>query len=50
MIAQDTGSAIIGPARGDIFFGSGRGGRLAGRPGAPFRDDDRARFRERALT
>ena len=23
MIAQDTGSAIVGPARGDIFFGSG---------------------------
>jgi membrane-bound lytic murein transglycosylase A len=23
MIAQDTGSAIIGPARADIFFGSG---------------------------
>jgi membrane-bound lytic murein transglycosylase A len=23
MIAQDTGSAIIGPARCDIFFGSG---------------------------
>ncbi|MEM8552084.1 MAG: MltA domain-containing protein [Pseudomonadota bacterium] len=23
MIAEDTGSAIIGPARGDIFFGSG---------------------------
>jgi len=23
MIAQDTGSAIIGPARGDIFFGAG---------------------------
>ncbi|MDH3196221.1 MAG: MltA domain-containing protein [Hyphomicrobiales bacterium] len=23
MIAQDTGSAIIGPARGDLFFGSG---------------------------
>lgn len=23
MVAQDTGSAIIGPARGDIFFGSG---------------------------
>jgi membrane-bound lytic murein transglycosylase A len=22
-IAQDTGSAIVGPARGDIFFGSG---------------------------
>ena len=23
MIAQDTGSAIIGPARADIFFGTG---------------------------
>jgi membrane-bound lytic murein transglycosylase A len=23
MIAQDTGSAIVGPARGDIFFGAG---------------------------
>jgi membrane-bound lytic murein transglycosylase A len=23
MIAQDTGSAIVGPARADIFFGSG---------------------------
>lgn len=23
MIAQDTGAAIVGPARGDIFFGSG---------------------------
>ena len=23
MIAQDTGSAIVGPARVDIFFGSG---------------------------
>jgi membrane-bound lytic murein transglycosylase A len=23
MIAQDTGSAIVGPARGDVFFGSG---------------------------
>jgi membrane-bound lytic murein transglycosylase A len=23
MIAQDTGSAITGPARADIFFGSG---------------------------
>jgi membrane-bound lytic murein transglycosylase A len=32
MIAQDTGSAILGPARGDIFFGSGdRAGSLAGR-------------------
>ncbi len=24
MIAQDTGSAIVGPARGDLFFGAGR--------------------------
>jgi membrane-bound lytic murein transglycosylase A len=32
MIAQDTGSAIVGPARGDLFFGSGaRAGSLAGR-------------------
>jgi membrane-bound lytic murein transglycosylase A len=32
MIAQDTGSAIVGPARGDIFFGSGAAaGSLAGR-------------------
>jgi membrane-bound lytic murein transglycosylase A len=32
MIAQDTGSAILGPARADIFFGSGqRAGELAGR-------------------
>ena len=23
MIAQDTGSAIVGPARGDYYFGSG---------------------------
>jgi membrane-bound lytic murein transglycosylase A len=23
LVAQDTGSAIVGPARGDIFFGSG---------------------------
>jgi membrane-bound lytic murein transglycosylase A len=23
MIAQDTGSAIVGPARADLFFGSG---------------------------
>jgi membrane-bound lytic murein transglycosylase A len=31
MIAQDTGSAIVGPARGDIFFGSGdTAGALAG--------------------
>ncbi len=25
MVAQDTGSAIVGPARGDFFFGSGPG-------------------------
>ncbi len=24
LVAQDTGSAIVGPARGDLFFGSGR--------------------------
>ena len=31
MVAQDTGSAIVGPARGDIFFGSGAdAGDLAG--------------------
>ena len=31
MIAQDTGSAIIGPARADIFWGAGdRAGQLAG--------------------
>jgi membrane-bound lytic murein transglycosylase A len=32
MIAQDSGSAIVGPARGDIFFGSGdEAGSRAGR-------------------
>ena len=31
MLAQDTGSAILGPARGDIFVGSGdKAGELAG--------------------
>ncbi len=31
MIAQDTGSAIIGPTRGDLFLGSGDGpGKIAG--------------------
>jgi membrane-bound lytic murein transglycosylase A len=31
MVAQDTGSAILGPARGDIFFGSGdAAGEIAG--------------------
>jgi membrane-bound lytic murein transglycosylase A len=38
MIAQDTGSAIVGPARGDIFFGSGdAAGALAGGMKAPGR-------------
>lgn len=32
MIAQDTGSAIIGPARADLFFGAGHeAGRISGR-------------------
>jgi peptidoglycan lytic transglycosylase A len=32
MIAQDTGSAIVGPARGDLYVGGGdRAGELAGR-------------------
>lgn len=32
MIAQDTGSAIVGPARADIFFGAGKqAGSVAGR-------------------
>lgn len=32
MIAQDTGSAIVGPSRGDLFAGSGeRAGAVAGR-------------------
>jgi membrane-bound lytic murein transglycosylase A len=32
MIAQDTGSAIVGPARADLYFGSGEGaGQIAGR-------------------
>lgn len=32
MIAQDTGSAIVGPARADIYFGAGEeAGRTAGR-------------------
>jgi membrane-bound lytic murein transglycosylase A len=32
MVAQDTGSAIIGPARADIYFGAGAdAGRVAGR-------------------
>ena len=32
MIAQDTGSAIVGPARADIYFGAGEeAGKIAGR-------------------
>jgi membrane-bound lytic murein transglycosylase A len=32
MIAQDTGSAILGPARADVFFGAGdEAGKIAGR-------------------
>jgi len=32
MIAQDTGSAIVGPARADLYFGSGEdAGKVAGR-------------------
>lgn len=32
MIAQDTGSAIVGPARADLYFGAGReAGRVSGR-------------------
>jgi membrane-bound lytic murein transglycosylase A len=38
MIAQDTGSAIVGPARADIYFGSGEeAGRIAGRIKNPAR-------------
>lgn len=38
MIAQDTGSAIIGPARADIYFGAGAdAGRVAGRLKNPAR-------------
>jgi membrane-bound lytic murein transglycosylase A len=38
MIAQDTGSAIVGPARADIYFGAGDdAGRIAGRVRHPGR-------------
>src|SRR5215213_1940651 len=38
MIAQDTGSAIVGPARADIYFGAGDdAGRIAGRIKNPAR-------------
>ncbi len=36
MIAQDTGSAMVGPARADIYFGTGKdAGRIAGRTRHP---------------
>ena len=38
MIAQDTGSAIVGPARADIYFGAGdEAGKVAGRIKNPAR-------------
>jgi membrane-bound lytic murein transglycosylase A len=38
MIAQDTGSAIVGPARADIYFGAGaQAGHIAGRVKNPAR-------------
>jgi membrane-bound lytic murein transglycosylase A len=38
MIAQDTGSAIVGPARGDLYLGAGdEAGRVAGRIKHPAR-------------
>jgi membrane-bound lytic murein transglycosylase A len=38
MIAQDTGSAIVGPARADLYFGAGDdAGRIAGRIRQPGR-------------
>jgi peptidoglycan lytic transglycosylase A len=38
MIAQDTGSAIVGSARGDLYFGAGEeAGRIAGRIKHPAR-------------
>jgi membrane-bound lytic murein transglycosylase A len=38
MVAQDTGSAIIGPARADIYFGAGdEAGRIGGRIKQPGR-------------
>jgi len=38
MVAQDTGSAIVGPARADIYFGAGAdAGRVAGRLKNPAR-------------
>jgi len=38
MVAQDTGSAIVGPARADLYFGAGAdAGRVAGRMKNPAR-------------
>jgi len=38
MVAQDTGSAIVGPARADLYFGAGvEAGRIAGRIKNPAR-------------
>ncbi len=38
MIAQDTGSAIVGPARADVYFGAGEeAGKIAGRIKNPAR-------------
>jgi membrane-bound lytic murein transglycosylase A len=38
MVAQDTGSAIVGPARADLYFGAGaEAGRVAGRLKNPMR-------------
>jgi membrane-bound lytic murein transglycosylase A len=38
LVAQDTGSAIVGPGRGDIFFGTGdAAGTIAGAMRAPGR-------------
>jgi membrane-bound lytic murein transglycosylase A len=38
MVAQDTGSAITGPVRGDIYWGTGaHAGAVAGRMNSPGR-------------
>ena len=50
MIAQDTGSAIVGPARADLYFGAGdEAGQVAGRirQAGPFRHAAAARARPR---
>ncbi len=48
MVAQDTGSAITGPARADLYWGAGdEAGRIAGPypPAGPLRDAAAARAR-----